>query len=57
MKILYCISIKSAPQTMFLKDEYNLCFSNLLISDLCNSTPVDRVRSDTLATRAKSKRC
>ena len=32
-----CISARSGPQVLSLKDEYTFCFSNFLIVGLCYS--------------------
>ena len=36
--LIDCMSAESAPKIMSLKDEYNLNFSNFLITGLCNSS-------------------
>ena len=33
-----CISARSGPQVLSLKDEYTFCFSNFLIVGLCYSS-------------------
>ena len=36
--LIYCISARSAPQILFIKDECTFLFLNFLIIDLCNSS-------------------
>ena len=36
--LISCISARSAPQVLSLKDEYTFRFSNFLVIGLCNSS-------------------
>ena len=49
------ISARSTPKILSLKDEYTFQFLNFLIIDLCNSSAICRLRSETLAAQDKSK--
>ena len=37
-EFLYCISVRSAPQILFIKDEHTFLFLNFLTTGLCNSS-------------------
>ena len=44
--LINCISARSPPQILFLKDEHTLRFSNILINDWRNSSANCHVQSE-----------
>ena len=55
--LINCKSARSAAQILSLKGECTFLFLHFLVIGLCNYSTNSRIRSETLATLAKSKGC